>query len=155
MHIEWRLHVYLLINCVISPRILKESWRAIIIVNVVRRSSFVVVRRSFVDVTLFPCPPMISLNGWRYEILEEQKSFVSTWRCATEKKNPKKSHFFGLRSNFSRKFLYSLSPHDFSKRLKIWNFDRNKKVSSWWVDVQQQRKFRKKSFFWPLAICFG
>ena len=43
-----------------NPRILKESWRAIIIVNVVRRSSF--VRRlssSFVvvDVTLFLVPP--------------------------------------------------------------------------------------------------
>ena len=37
----------------ISPRILKESWWAIIIVNVVRR------RRSFVvvDVTLFLAPP--------------------------------------------------------------------------------------------------
>ena len=47
-----------IIEEIISPRILKESWRAIIIVNVVRRrSSFVV------DVTLFPCPPMISLNG--------------------------------------------------------------------------------------------
>ena len=45
-----------------------------------------------------------------------------------------------------------LSPHDFSERLKIWNFGNNKKVSSWWVDVQQQRKFRKKTFFRPREI---
>ena len=68
-------------------------------------------------------------------------------RCAAEKKNPKISHFFGLRRHFSRKFSYSLSPHDFSKRLKIRNFGKNKKVSSRWVDVQQKGKFQKSHFF--------
>ena len=72
----------------ISPRILKESWRAIIIVNVVRRSSV----RSFVV----------------------RSSFVVRRWCNA----------------------FSLSPHDFSERLKIWNFDKNKKVLSRWVDVQ-------------------
>ena len=55
-------------------------------------------------------------------------------------------------------------PHDFSERLKIWNFGKNKKVLSWWVDVQQQRKFLKKLFFsascdffsandqWPISV---
>ena len=45
-----------------------------------------------------------------------------------------------------------LSPHDFSERLKIWNFGNNKKVASQWADVQQQRKFEKKLIFRLLAI---
>ena len=43
----------------ISPRILKESWRAIMIVSGVRCRSLSL----FVVVVTLLCPPMISLNG--------------------------------------------------------------------------------------------
>ena len=78
---------------VISPRILKESWRAIIIVNVVCRS-FVRRCASF-DVTLFLCPPMIFLNGWRYVILVITKKFrLDVKMCSRKKKSEKKSFFW-------------------------------------------------------------
>ena len=46
--------------------------------------------------------------------------------------------------------LFPCPPHDFSERLKIWNFGKNKKVFSQWVDVQQ-KKNPKKVIFWPLG----
>ena len=46
---------------------------------------------------------------------------------------------------------FSLPPPDFSERLKIWNFGKDKKVSSRRGDVQQKKKIRKKSFFRPLG----
>ena len=64
---EWKN--FLRINGIylfISQRILKESWQGIMIVRGVRCCCcsllFVVV------VVTLACPPMISLNGWRYEI---------------------------------------------------------------------------------------
>ena len=50
----------------------------------------------------------------------------------------------GVRSLFVVCFLvccnaFSLSPHDFSERLKIYNFGNNKKVSSRREDVQQKK----------------
>ena len=81
------------------------------------------------------------------EFWYKQKSFVSMGRCATSKKISMKVIFLACGVVFSRKLTFCLSPHDFSKRLKIWNFGINKKVSSRWIDVQQQRKFRKKVIF--------
>ena len=126
----------------ISPRILKESWWAIMIVRGVR--SFVCC--------LFVCPPMISLNDWRYEILAITKKFCLYVMMCNRKKIQKKSFFLACGVIFSRKLTFCLSPRDFSERLKIWKFDKNKKVSSRWVEVQQKRKFWKKSFFWRAAI---
>ena len=57
-----------------------------------------------------------------------------------------RSSFVVVRCN-----AFSLSPQDFSERLKIWNFGNNKKVTSRREDVQEKNKFRKKSFFWPVA----
>ena len=70
---------------IISPRILKGSWRTIMIVSGVRlfvRLFFV----CFIVCNAF-CPLMISLNDWRYEI------FVLMSRCATAKKISKKVVF--------------------------------------------------------------
>ena len=47
----------------------------------------------------------------------------------------------------------TLSPHDFSERLKIWNFGNNKKVAPWCVDVQEKKKNEKKLFFWNFLYC--
>ena len=96
----------------ISPRILKESWRAIIIVNVVRHSSFVrsfvVVRlcSSLFDVTLFLCPPMISLNGWRYEILIRTKKFRLDVEMCNRRKKIRKKSFFRPLGRFSYHLVY-------------------------------------------------
>ena len=40
-----------------------------------------------------------------------------------------------------------LVPHDFSERLKICNFVNDKKVSSRWVDVEEQIKIEINHFF--------
>ena len=126
-----------------------ESWRGIMIVNLV-------VRRCWCN-AFFLSPHDFSerLKIWNFGNNKQ----VAPWCVEVQesKKKRKKSHCFGLWRHFSRKCSYSLSPHDFSKRLKIWNFGKNKKVSSRWVDVQQQRKFWKKSFFWltnnrPLSV---
>ena len=57
----------------ISPRILKESWRAIMIVCGVRLFVCLLVVCLFVCNAF--CPPMLSLNNWRYAILVKTKKF--------------------------------------------------------------------------------
>ena len=53
----------------------------------------------------------------------------------------KKVIFLTCSDFFGRKFTLFCPPtHDFSEWLKTWNFDKNSKVSSRWVDVQQKRK---------------
>ena len=83
-----------------------ESWRGIMIVLVVRRRhrrrrrrrrrrrSFVV--RSFLVrwCNALSGPPMISLNGWRYEILVKTKKFRLNVKMCNSKKNRKKSFFW-------------------------------------------------------------
>ena len=67
------------------------------------------------------------------------------------KENFEKWHFLACGVVFSRILTFCLSPHDFSKRLKIWNFDKIKKVSSRRGNLQQKKKNWKKSFFRPLG----
>ena len=43
-------------------------------------------------------------------------------------------------------------PHDFSERLKICNFDKNKKVAPRCVDVQEKKKIRKKVIFLACGV---
>ena len=142
MRIECRKHVYLLINCVFSPRILKESSRAIMIVCGV--CLFVCLLLLFVAP---PCPPMISLNGWRYDFDKNKKNSPQWIDVQHRKEYFENNHFLACGVILSRKLTFCLSPHDFSERLKIWNFDENKKVLSRWVDVHRKNKIRKSHFF--------
>ena len=96
----------------IGSRILKESWRGILIARGVRCSLFVVRCLLFVV-----CCCSLFL-------------FVVVVRCCRNA---------------------ILSPHDFSEQLKIWNFGKNKKVSSQWV-MCNRKEIQKKSFFRPLDL---
>ena len=62
-------------------------------------------------------------------------------RC-NEKLFFQKSHFFGLRKIISRKTRFF-----YSKPLKIWNFGKNQKVSSWCDDLKKNRTNLKKVIF--------
>ena len=75
-----------------------ESWRGIMIVHVVRRRRSFVVRsfvRSFIVrwCNAFSGPPMISLNGWRYEILVKTKKIRLDVKMCNREENFEKSHF--------------------------------------------------------------
>ena len=132
------------------------------IVNVVRRSSFVVRRSSFVVVrrrlsfvrwcnAFFLSPHDFSerLKIWNFG---KDKKVSSRWVDVQQKENFEKVIFLACVVVFSRKLTFCLPPpHDFSKRLKIWNFGKDKKVSSQREDVQQKKKIRKKSFLLPVG----
>ena len=68
-------------------------------------------------------------------------------RCATAKKISKKNIFLACGVVFSRKLTSCLSPYDFSKRLKIWNFGKNKKSCASMCRCATEKKISQKVIF--------
>ena len=97
--------------------------------------------------------PMISLNGWRYEILMKTKKFRLDGRCATANKNPKNTLFQPAAIFFLRKLTVFFVPPP-------WSFWTAEDMKFWWKQkcfVSMGRCVTvktnpKKSFFRPVAI---
>ena len=120
-----------------------------------KKSFFWPVASFLVENWRFVCPPMISLNGWRYEILVKTKKVLSR-RVDVQQKKKKltKSFFWPVVLFLVENWRFVYPPMISLNGWRYENLIKNEKVLSRFVNVQQKRKFRKKSFFPPVAIFF-
>ena len=80
----------------------------------------------------------LNQNRWRYGIQQKRKSFILMWIFKKKLERSEKS-FFRSTANFlpQKTFFFK------SKQLKIWNFGKNEKVSSWCKDFKKKEKTEK------------
>ena len=85
------------------------------------------------------------------------RGFWESWRGimivhVVRRRRRSSSSFVRRRSFVVDVTLFPCPPHDFSERLKIWNFDKIKKVAPRCVDVQEKKKIPKKNNFLDCGV---
>ena len=71
----------------------------------------------------------------------EQKSFVLMWMFKKKQEKSRKSHFLAYGKLLAKKQVFLKI-----KTLKIWNFGKNEKVSSWCEYLKKNKKNKKSHF---------